>query len=155
MLGDERAAIVFADPPYNVPIDGHASGLGAIHHRPFPMAREEQMPKLINMKGRRGIVLPGAVYIGRQMRFLRLKRSIWANPFKIGRDGTRTQVIARTMPRRGIARAGGFVNCPRRRARHRAGLFSLPRCDAVAVARRASHFRVAGPSAANGESRNA
>jgi hypothetical protein len=21
-----------------VPIDGHASGLGAIHHRPFPMA---------------------------------------------------------------------------------------------------------------------
>jgi len=38
LLGDERAAIVFADPPYNVPIDGHASGLGAIHHRPFPMA---------------------------------------------------------------------------------------------------------------------
>jgi len=29
------------DPPYNVPIDGHASGLGAIHHRPFPMASGE------------------------------------------------------------------------------------------------------------------
>ena len=28
---------------------------------------EEQMLKLINMKGRLGIVLPGAVYIGRQM----------------------------------------------------------------------------------------
>jgi len=27
------------------------------------------MPKLINMKGRRGIGPPGAVYIGRQMRF--------------------------------------------------------------------------------------
>ena len=51
------------------------------------------MPKLINMKGRRGIVPPGAVYIGRQMRFLRLPRSKWANPFKIGRDGTRTEVI--------------------------------------------------------------
>src|SRR5712671_2133500 len=36
-----RAAMVFTDPPYNVPIDGHASGLGAIHHRPFPMASGE------------------------------------------------------------------------------------------------------------------
>src|SRR5580704_13255794 len=29
LLGEERAAMVFTDPPYNVPIDGHASGLGA------------------------------------------------------------------------------------------------------------------------------
>ncbi|MBV9198773.1 MAG: ParB N-terminal domain-containing protein, partial [Alphaproteobacteria bacterium] len=28
-LGDKRAAVAFTDPPYNVPIDGHASGLGA------------------------------------------------------------------------------------------------------------------------------
>jgi DNA modification methylase len=41
LMGEERAAIVFTDPPYNVPIDGHASGLGAIHHRPFPMASGE------------------------------------------------------------------------------------------------------------------
>ena len=41
LLDEERAAIVFTDPPYNVPIDGHASGLGAIHHRPFPMASGE------------------------------------------------------------------------------------------------------------------
>jgi DNA modification methylase len=41
LLGDERAAMVFTDPPYNVPIDGHASGLGAIHHRSFPMASGE------------------------------------------------------------------------------------------------------------------
>jgi DNA modification methylase len=34
-MGEERAAMVFTDPPYNVPIDGHASGLGAIHHRPM------------------------------------------------------------------------------------------------------------------------
>ena len=40
-MGKERAAVVFTDPPYNVPIDGHASGLGAIHHRPFPMASGE------------------------------------------------------------------------------------------------------------------
>jgi DNA modification methylase len=41
LMGEERAAVVFTDPPYNVPIDGHASGLGAIHHRPFPMASGE------------------------------------------------------------------------------------------------------------------
>jgi hypothetical protein len=41
LMGKERAAMVFTDPPYNVPIDGHASGLGAIHHRPFPMAAGE------------------------------------------------------------------------------------------------------------------
>jgi DNA modification methylase len=41
LLDDERAAMVFTDPPYNVTIDGHASGLGAIHHRPFPMASGE------------------------------------------------------------------------------------------------------------------
>jgi DNA modification methylase len=41
LLGDERAAMAFTDPPYNVPIEGHASGLGAIHHRPFPMASGE------------------------------------------------------------------------------------------------------------------
>lgn len=41
LMGEERAAMVFSDPPYNVPIDGHASGLGAIHHRPFAMASGE------------------------------------------------------------------------------------------------------------------
>jgi len=41
LMGDERAAMIFTDPPYNVPIDGHASGLGAIRHRPFPMASGE------------------------------------------------------------------------------------------------------------------
>jgi DNA modification methylase len=41
LMGEERAAMVFTDPPYNVPIEGHASGLGGIHHRPFPMASGE------------------------------------------------------------------------------------------------------------------
>ena len=38
LLQDEPAALVFTDPPYNVPINGHASGLGAIRHRDFAMA---------------------------------------------------------------------------------------------------------------------
>jgi DNA modification methylase len=29
---------VFTDPPYNVRIDGHVSGLGRVHHREFAMA---------------------------------------------------------------------------------------------------------------------
>jgi hypothetical protein len=53
------------------------------------------MPKLINMHGRKGIVPAGAVYIGRQMPWLGLPRSRWANPFKIGRDGSRAEVISK------------------------------------------------------------
>jgi DNA modification methylase len=41
LMGEQRAAMVFSDPPYNVPIDGHATGLGAIHHRSFAMATGE------------------------------------------------------------------------------------------------------------------
>jgi hypothetical protein len=40
-MGEQRAAIVFTDPPYNARIEGHASGLGTIPHRPFPMAAGE------------------------------------------------------------------------------------------------------------------
>jgi 16S rRNA G966 N2-methylase RsmD len=38
LLGEARAAFVFTDPPYNVPIDGHVCGLGRIRHRSFAMA---------------------------------------------------------------------------------------------------------------------
>lgn len=41
LLGDERAAMVFTDPPYNVPIDGHVCGSGRIRHREFAMASGE------------------------------------------------------------------------------------------------------------------
>jgi DNA modification methylase len=37
----KRAAMVFTDPPYNVPIQGHVSGLGTVHHREFAMASGE------------------------------------------------------------------------------------------------------------------
>jgi DNA modification methylase len=41
VLGDQKAAAVFTDPPYNVKINGHASGKGTIDHREFPMASGE------------------------------------------------------------------------------------------------------------------
>jgi DNA modification methylase len=41
LLGSDRADLVFTDPPYNVPIDGHVSGLGRIEHREFTMASGE------------------------------------------------------------------------------------------------------------------
>jgi len=37
LLGDERADLIFTDPPYNVPIDGHVCGLGRVRHREFAM----------------------------------------------------------------------------------------------------------------------
>src|SRR3984893_727077 len=41
LMGGEKAAMVFTEPPYNVPIDGHATGLGATRHRSFAMAAGE------------------------------------------------------------------------------------------------------------------
>jgi DNA modification methylase len=41
LMGKSRAAAIFTDPPYNVKIDGHATGNGAIHHREFAMASGE------------------------------------------------------------------------------------------------------------------
>jgi DNA modification methylase len=41
LLRGARAHMVFTDPPYNVPIQGHASGRGAIQHREFAMAAGE------------------------------------------------------------------------------------------------------------------
>ena len=38
LMNQQRAAVVFTDPPYNVPIDGHASGLGKKQHHDFAMA---------------------------------------------------------------------------------------------------------------------
>jgi DNA modification methylase len=41
LMAGRRAAVVFADPPYNVKIHGHATGNGSIHHREFAMASGE------------------------------------------------------------------------------------------------------------------
>jgi DNA modification methylase len=37
----EKAQLMFADPPYNVPIEGHVGGLGSVKHREFAMAAGE------------------------------------------------------------------------------------------------------------------
>ncbi len=44
LLAGERAAMVFSDPPYNVPIDGHVTGLGKVRHREFAEASGEMSP---------------------------------------------------------------------------------------------------------------
>jgi DNA modification methylase len=41
LLREERPRLIFTDPPYNVPILGHASGLGRIRHGNFAMAAGE------------------------------------------------------------------------------------------------------------------
>jgi hypothetical protein len=41
LLKGELADLVFTDPPYNVRINGHASGLGRTRHREFAMASGE------------------------------------------------------------------------------------------------------------------
>ena len=41
LLAGEAVDAIFTDPPYNVPIDGHVSGLGATKHREFAFAAGE------------------------------------------------------------------------------------------------------------------
>jgi hypothetical protein len=41
LLDGERIDLVFTDPPYNVPIDGHVCGMGRIRHREFAMGAGE------------------------------------------------------------------------------------------------------------------
>jgi DNA modification methylase len=41
LMGEDRAQMVFTDPPYNVAIDGHVCGLGSVRHRDFGMASGE------------------------------------------------------------------------------------------------------------------
>lgn len=41
LLQDQKASMVFTDPPYNVKVDGHVCGLGKIKHKEFSMASGE------------------------------------------------------------------------------------------------------------------
>jgi DNA modification methylase len=41
LMKEERADVVFVDPPYNVRVDGHVSGKGKIRHREFAQASGE------------------------------------------------------------------------------------------------------------------
>ena len=41
LMDGETAQMVFTDPPYNVPIEGHVCGRGRVRHGEFPMAAGE------------------------------------------------------------------------------------------------------------------
>lgn len=41
IMFDEPADLIFTDPPYNCPVNGHVCGLGKIQHREFAMAAGE------------------------------------------------------------------------------------------------------------------
>lgn len=41
LMGHERAAVLFTDPPYNVPIDGFVGGKGQVKHKTFAMGAGE------------------------------------------------------------------------------------------------------------------
>lgn len=41
LMGEDKAQLVFTDPPYNVPIKGHVSGKGKTQHNEFAMASGE------------------------------------------------------------------------------------------------------------------
>src|SRR6266403_1943979 len=41
LLEGQKADVVLTDPPFNVPIDGHVSGLGKVKHQEFAMASGE------------------------------------------------------------------------------------------------------------------
>ena len=44
LMQRKLAQVVFTDPPFNVPVDGHVCGNGSIHHREFAMASGEMTP---------------------------------------------------------------------------------------------------------------
>ena len=44
LMHNDKAALVVTDPPYNVPINGHVSGLGKHKHREFASAVGEMSP---------------------------------------------------------------------------------------------------------------
>lgn len=41
LVDGAKIDLIFTDPPYNVPIDGHVSGLGTVRHREFAFASGE------------------------------------------------------------------------------------------------------------------
>ena len=57
VLSEQVADLVFSDPPYNVPINGHVSGLGKVQHREFDQASGEMSePEFIAfLKGSLGL----------------------------------------------------------------------------------------------------
>ena len=44
LMGQERAQMIFTDPPWNIAIEDNVSGLGAVKHKDFAMACGEMSP---------------------------------------------------------------------------------------------------------------
>lgn len=67
LMGFDRAAMVFSDPPFNVRISGHVTGNGSIQHREFVMASGEMSPAAFTdflsqaLAGMKGASAPGAL----------------------------------------------------------------------------------------------
>ncbi len=49
LMAGGQADMIFTDPPYNVPINGHVSGLGRVQHREFMEASGEMSPAQFTM----------------------------------------------------------------------------------------------------------
>lgn len=61
LMDGAKAAMVITDPPYNVPIDGHASGLGKTHGAQSPVPRRVPMqPELATLFSRIASAINGA-----------------------------------------------------------------------------------------------
>jgi hypothetical protein len=85
---------VLHSPLHNAGADGLCEACG----EPFPcptsiavFAAVLHRTRVVNVRSGE----PYNVYIGRQNRFPPFRRSKWANPYRIGPDGDRAQVIAR------------------------------------------------------------
>jgi DNA modification methylase len=45
LMAGSTARMIFTDPPYNLPVDGHVGGAGRLRHREFAMASGEMSPE--------------------------------------------------------------------------------------------------------------
>jgi DNA modification methylase len=68
LMQGEQARMVFTDPPYNVPIDGHVGGKGKIARRDFVMASGEMRPSEFTafltqaLNGMAGVSMDGSIH---------------------------------------------------------------------------------------------
>jgi DNA modification methylase len=70
LMGSARAQMIFSDPPYNVRVDGHVSGLGAIRHREFAMASGEMSEAEFTKFLSRAFALFGRHYVDGSLHYL-------------------------------------------------------------------------------------
>lgn len=62
----------------------------------YKLFTNDSETRVVNIKNDPSIINhPDFVYIGRYNRYYNLPQSKWANPYKIGRDGSRHEVIVK------------------------------------------------------------